>query len=116
MTRETRDPKTAENARRKALGIGTRISYHDALEEDRPFLHLEDVRVGDVVQFVGKNATLSQLPGFRLGTVTEIHPLKRTMRIESRITLQGEERCYFKAEVHETRLLKNHGAVKRVVV
>lgn len=103
----TRKSRKAERARRKALGIGTRITRHGALEQDYPLFHLEDVRVGDVVQFLGR--------GFRLGTVTKIHPQKRTVRVESRLTIRGQERVYFLAEVHETRLLENHGPRKREV-
>lgn len=106
--------RAKERARRKALGIGTRITRHGSLERD-PVLPLEDVSVGDVVQFVGSNANLSRLPGFRMGTVMKVHPVKRTLRVESRITVPGGERTFFKAEVHETRLVENYGPRTREV-
>ncbi len=112
MTRKVRGRK-AERAARKALGIGTRITRHGAREEDYPVVPLEDVRVGDVVQFIG---TSSRLAGFRLGTVANIHSRARMLRLESRLKLGGQEHVFFLADVHETRLLENLGPRKREVV
>ncbi len=112
MTRKARSKK-AEQAARKVLGIGTRVTRHGAREQDYPVIPLEDVRVGDVVQFMG---TSSRLAGFRLGTVARIHPRTRMLRVESRLNLGGKEHVFFLADVHETRLLENLGPVEREVV
>ena len=47
----TRKSRKKERAKRKVLGIGTRVTRHDAREQDYPLVPLEDVRVGDVVEF-----------------------------------------------------------------
>lgn len=116
MTRKVRNSKAAEIARRKVLGIGTVIARFGEWEGHEVTIPIEDLTEGDVVSFIGENLASATLAGWRLGTVMKFYPQKRAARLEGRITVASGERVFFKANVHETRFLENHGPRKREVL
>ncbi len=76
-------------------------------ERNRPVvLSLEDVQVGDTVEFFGLGSG-DGVGGFRFGTVTKIYLKLRVLRIEKTADVLGKEVLFWRTTVHETRLIRN---------
>ncbi len=91
----------------------TRQAQMEAL--DRPVVvPVEDIQVGDLVTFVGYPVG-DAIGGWRVGTVKKVYPRLRVLRVDKTAKVNGEEILFWRTRIHETRLLENHGAVKREV-
>ncbi len=79
-----------------------------ALEaRNRPVvLPLEDVAVGDTVEFFGLGVS-DGVGGFRFGVVTRIFPKLRVLRIEKKADVLGKEVLFWRTTIHESRLIRN---------
>ncbi len=79
-----------------------------ALEaRNRPVvLPLEDVAVGDTVEFFGLGVG-DGVGGFRLGTVTKLYPRLRVIRLEKKADVDGKEVLFWQTTIHESRLIRN---------
>ncbi len=90
-----------------ALMRGTQRAQLERLRRDATVL-VKDVAVGDVVEFIGTG----KRAGTRLGEVYKVHPRLKVVRV--RWVLRSGK-VLWRAAIHETRIVANHGPRKRVV-
>ncbi len=86
---------------------GTQRAQLERLKRDATIL-AKDITVGDLVQFIGTG----KRAGTRLGEVYRVHPRLKVLRV--RWVLRSGK-VLWRACIHETRILENHGPRKRVV-
>ncbi len=90
---------------------GTKLAQLDKLDREA-VVPVKDVAVGDVIEFIGGG--MGKHGGLRFATITKIYPRLRVVRVEKCVGATG--RLLWTAAVHETRIMKNYGAVKREVI
>ncbi len=86
---------------------GTQRAQLERLRRDVT-VPVKDVAVGDVVEFLGSG----KRAGTRLGEVYKVYPRLKVVRVLWRLR---NGTVLWRAAIHETRILENHGPRDRVV-
>ena len=78
------------------------------IDEREIAVSLEDVAVGDVVEFFGAHWKDGRA-GIRFATVDRIEPRLRRLRVACRIETDGSTTTYWTARIWEPQVIANHG-------
>ena len=81
------------------------VASLERLEGREVVVPVEDVAVGDMVDFIGGG----DRAGRRFATVSKVYPRLRIVRLRKEVKVGGKVWVLWHAAVHETRLLKNLG-------